>query len=89
MDFMMDLRWVWCLMNGMPLDIDVYDLASWSSIVPCSATSDMRGGEPIELPDFTRGAWRTAKAQDIGTVDFIKMGLDPDSQKKDEKEMTV
>ncbi len=89
MDFMMDLRWTWCLMNGLPLDMDVYDLASWSSIVPCSAKSDMRGGEPIELPDFTRGAWRTARPQNIGTVDFGKMGLDPDKQKKDAAEMTV
>lgn len=36
------------------------------------------GGEPVELPDFTRGAWRTAKPQDIGTVDFKSLaGTDP------------
>ena len=88
-DYMMDLRWIWCLRNGLPLDMDVYDLASWSSIVPCSAESDRNGGEPVELPDFTRGAWRMAKPQEIGTVDLRKMGIDPDKLKKDEKQMNV
>jgi len=76
MDFMMDLRWVFCLQNGLPLDMDVYDLASWSSIVPCSADSDRRGGEVVELPDFTRGAWKTAKPISIGSIDITKMGLE-------------
>ena len=51
--------------------------------------SDMRGGEPVELPDFTRGAWATAKPQNIGTVDLRKMGVDPDRLKKDERQMNV
>ena len=89
MDDMMGLRWIWCLRNGLPLDMDVYDLAAWSSIVPCSAASDMRGGEPVELPDFTRGAWASAKPQDIGTVDLRKMGIDPGRLKKDVKQMNV
>ena len=75
MDFIMDLRWIYCLQNGLPLDMDVYDLASWSSIVPCSAESDLKGGEPIELPDFTRGGWKTAKPIEIGDIDLEKMGL--------------
>ena len=75
MDFVMDLRWVWCMRNGLPLDMDVYDLASWSSVVPCSAESDRRGGEPVELPDFTRGAWKTAEPTSIGDVDLAKLGL--------------
>ena len=75
MDFIMDLRWAYCLQNGLPLDMDVYDLASWSSVVPCSAESDRKGGAPVELPDFTRGAWRTAKPVAIGDVDLKQMGL--------------
>ena len=31
MDFIMDLRWSYCLQNGIPLDTDVHDLAAWSS----------------------------------------------------------
>ena len=88
-DYMMDIRWIWCMKNGLPLDMDVYDLASWSSIVQCSAASDRSGGEPVELPDFTRGAWRTAKPQEIGTVNIREMGIDPDRLNKDETQMNV
>ena len=76
MDFIMDLRWAYCMQNGLPLDMDVYDLASWSSIVECSRKSDLAGGVPVELPDFTRGAWKTAKPRAIGDVDLAKMGFD-------------
>ncbi|MCR5751401.1 MAG: Gfo/Idh/MocA family oxidoreductase, partial [Kiritimatiellae bacterium] len=74
MDFIMDLRWAYCLQNGLPLDMDVYDLASWSSIVECSRRSDLAGGAPVELPDFTRGAWKTAEPRTIGDVgaEFLK-----------------
>jgi len=89
MDFLMDLRWVYCLQNGLPLDMDVYDLASWSSIVPCSAESDRRGGEPVELPDFTRGGWRTAKPVEIGSVDLNKMGYDAGGEGRDESRQEV
>ena len=68
MDYIMDLRWSFCMRNGLPLDMDVYDLASWSSIVPCSAESDRNGGMPVELPDFTRGAWRVARPAEIGDI---------------------
>ena len=61
MDFMMDLRWVHCLRNGLPLDMDVYDLASWSSICELSERSTFRRGETMDFPDFTRGAWKTAR----------------------------
>ena len=36
MDFIMDWRLIDCLRNGLPLDQDVYDAASWSSIIPLS-----------------------------------------------------
>ena len=89
MDFIMDLRWIYCLQNGLPLDMDVYDLASWSAIVPCSAESDMNGGIPVAIPDFTRGAWRLAKPAEIGDVDLEKMGFDPSMLKKDDKQLSV
>ncbi len=34
MDFILDWRIIDCLRNGLPLDIDVYDTALWSSIDP-------------------------------------------------------
>lgn len=58
MDYIMDYRLVYCLRNGLPLDMDVYDLAEWCSLVPLTALSIENGSAPVEVPDFTRGAWR-------------------------------
>jgi hypothetical protein len=73
MDFLMDLRWVYCLQNGLPLDMDVYDLASWSCLCEITEKSEARRGAPVEIPDFTRGAWKTMKPLGIETVDLTKM----------------
>jgi hypothetical protein len=58
MDFIMDYRLVYCLQRGLPLDMDVYDAAEWSCIVPLSEESVRGGGKPVAIPDFTRGAWQ-------------------------------
>ena len=57
MDFIMDYRLIYCLRNGLPLDMDVYDLAEWCCVSELSAISMDHGGAPVEVPDFTRGAW--------------------------------
>lgn len=57
MDFIMDYRLIYCLRNGLPLDMDVYDLAEWSCLAPLSRISIENGSAPVEVPDFTRGAW--------------------------------
>ena len=59
-DTTMDLRLIYCLNNGLPLDMTVYDGASWSSIIAASRTSVQNGGAPVEIPDFTRGKWKDA-----------------------------
>jgi len=59
MDFVMKWRIMQCLREGLPLDQDVYDAATWSAIGPLSEQSVARRGEPVEVPDFTRGGWRT------------------------------
>jgi hypothetical protein len=41
--------------------IDVYDAAVWSAISPLSELSIARGSSPVEIPDFTRGKWKTNK----------------------------
>ncbi len=61
MDFVMDYRLVYCLQNGLPLDMDVYDLAEWSCLAPLSAISIENGNAPVEVPDFTRGSWNKLK----------------------------
>lgn len=61
MDFIMDYRLVYCLRNGLPLDMDVYDLAEWCSIVELSSISLENGNMPVAVPDFTRGHWNDVK----------------------------
>ena len=39
MDFFMDARLVYCLQNGLPLDMDVYDLAEWCCLAELGALS--------------------------------------------------
>lgn len=57
MDFIMDYRLVYCLHNGLPLDMDVYDMAEWCSVSELSRISLENGSMPVEVPDFTRGEW--------------------------------
>lgn len=61
MDYIMDYRLIYCLNNGLPLDMDVYDLAEWCCLIPLSALSIENGSAPVEVPDFTRGAWNKVK----------------------------
>jgi hypothetical protein len=74
-DFMMDLRWAYCLQNGLPLDIDVYDTATWSCIVDLSERSVRSGSMPQAIPDFTKGGWKTAKPIGDMTIDLAKLDL--------------
>lgn len=61
MDFIMDYRLIYCLRNGLPLDMDVYDLAEWSCLAPLTQLSLENGSAPVEIPDFTRGHWNDIK----------------------------
>ncbi len=61
MDFIMDYRLMYCLNHGLPLDMDVYDLAEWCCVTELSRISLQNGCKPVEIPDFTRGAWDRVK----------------------------
>jgi predicted dehydrogenase len=61
MDFIMDYRLIHCLQNGLPLDMDVYDLAEWSCLGPLTEISLDNNSAPVEIPDFTRGGWNKLK----------------------------
>jgi predicted dehydrogenase len=65
MDFIMDWRLIDCLRNGLPLDQDVYDAASWSSVLALSGRSVAKKSITVEVPDFTRGSWKTNKPVNI------------------------
>ncbi len=57
MDFFMDVRMVYCLQNGLPLDMDVYDLAEWCCLAELGSLSMDNGNCAVSFPDFTRGHW--------------------------------
>lgn len=57
MDFFMDARMVYCLQNGLPLDMDVYDLAEWCCLAELGTLSMDNNCAAVAFPDFTRGHW--------------------------------
>ncbi len=57
MDFIMDSRLVYCLQNGLPLDMDVYDLAEWCCLAELGSLSMDHNCASVAFPDFTRGEW--------------------------------
>jgi len=68
MDFVENYRHLYCLKNGLPLDITVYDAAAWSCLIEISSYSVETGSMPVEIPDFTRGLWKTMKPLPVVTV---------------------
>ena len=76
MDFLMDLRWAYCLQNGLPLDMNVYDLAAWSSLCELTERSVRSRSRPVDVPDFTLGAWKTTPPLGIESFDPAKLRLD-------------
>jgi len=65
MDFIMDWRMIDCLRNGLPLDQDVYDGVTWSSVAPLSEWSVANKSQSIDVPDFTCGSWKINKPHGI------------------------
>jgi hypothetical protein len=59
MDFIEDYRLIKCLREGTPTDMNVYDAAALSAVVPLSVQSAGRKAAPADFPDFTRGRWKT------------------------------
>ena len=89
MDFMMDLRWAYCLMQGLPVDMDVYDLATWSCIVQLSEDSVRNRSRTMDVPDFTRGAWTVNRPVGDMTIDVNRLKLDIDAVRKAGRQQTV
>ncbi|MER8034030.1 Gfo/Idh/MocA family protein [Streptomyces hydrogenans] len=65
MDYVLQWRTVQLMRAGLVPDIDVYDSAAWCAPVPLSVMSLAAQGRPVQIPDFTRGAWVN-----------LRMGLD-------------
>ena len=75
MDLIMDLRWAYCMQNGLPLDQDVYDLAAWCSLGELTERSVREGSMPQKVPDFTRGAWERREPLGIESIDPALMDV--------------
>jgi len=65
MDFVLIYRIIDSLNNGRPMDMDVYDAATWSSVIPLSEVSVSKGNVPVKFPDFTRGRWKESRDLNI------------------------
>lgn len=61
MDFIMCARLIYCLQHGLPLDMDVYDLAEWCCVAELGALSMDNNCASVTFPDFTRGHWNDVK----------------------------
>lgn len=61
MDFFVDNAFIECIKQNKEFPLDVYDLAAWYSITPLSEKSIKENGQPQDIPDFTKGAWKTRK----------------------------
>ena len=59
MDYMEDYRLIKCLREGKPTDMNVYDAVALSSLVDLTRQSNARKSQAVDVPDFTRGHWRT------------------------------
>ncbi|QBQ42426.1 acetylgalactosaminidase [Sphingobacterium psychroaquaticum] len=89
MDFMMDWRLIDCLRNGLPLDQDVYDGASWSVIVPLSCESVAKNSKTVLIPDFTKGAWKTNKPHDLTLNGGGNTGIRPKVSKDQKNQLKI
>ena len=90
MDFLMILRLCYCLQNGLPLDMDVYDLAAWCSVCELSERSVRNRSATQDMPDFTKGAWMSGRPVVIEPVGLEKMGFKRDGEiKKDSAQLSV
>ena len=58
-DFIEDYRLIYCLRNGLPTDMDVYEAADWSVVSGLTEISVSNRSRSVDFPDFTRGLWKT------------------------------
>ena len=90
MDFIMDSRLVYCLQNGLPLDMDVYDLAEWCCLAELGSLSMDNGCAAVRIPDFTRGHWndvqgfKHAYASEADEAEAMKIAKEVTAKLKEE-----
>ncbi|MBP5510018.1 MAG: Gfo/Idh/MocA family oxidoreductase [Kiritimatiellae bacterium] len=70
MDYIQDARWSYCLRMGLPLDTSVYDLATTGCLCELTEKSVANRSQAMDVPDFTRGAWKTAPKMGVIDIDL-------------------
>ncbi len=65
MDAFMFTAFFDALRTGKPMPIDVYDAAAWMAITVLSEMSIAGGNVPVEIPDFTKGAYKRRPRLDV------------------------
>ena len=60
--------------DGGEMQCDIYDAASWMVVACLSEKSIKEGGAPQQIPDFTRGSYKTRKPQDVLTFGGAQNG---------------
>ena len=61
MDWFLMHTFIECIKRNAEFPMDVYDLATWYSITPLSEESIAKGGQVVDIPDFTKGKYKTKK----------------------------
>ena len=68
MDYIEDYQLIKALREGKPTDMNVYDAAMLSVVIPLTEWTTRNRRRPIEVPDFTRGRWAEwPKLEFLGT----------------------
>ena len=75
-DYILELSWVYSFRTGSPMPQNVYDLATWSSIVELTRDSVRGGSCPVEVPDFTRGGWARNEVPPLVDFNASDIGVD-------------
>lgn len=60
-DYFVLAEFLGAIRKNRPPDLDVYDAAAWSSVLPLSRISLADDGRPVAIPDFRRGVATTAR----------------------------
>lgn len=66
MDYLVFRAFIEAIQQDTAFPIDVYDIASWRVITALSEQSIALGGQPVPVPDFTKGQWLTRRDQAVG-----------------------
>ena len=65
MDYFMVATFIDALLKNKDMPINVYDAACWCAITPISEHSIKNGNKSCEIPDFTRGKYKTTRQKDL------------------------